>query len=92
MRQRFDFFFAQRIGDIRHCSLGSAGADAGLVVVQRLHEIFLALAGEARYRLGAGVAVGVTDAQPRPAAACLPFSDRSGSLSVGPLGGVSDAK
>ena len=58
--ERGDLLFAQRIGDIRHCSLGSAGADAGLVVVQRLHEIFLALAGDARYRLGAGLGVGVT--------------------------------
>ena len=48
--ERGDLLFAQRIGDIRHRGLGSAGAGAGLVVVQRLHEVFLALAGDARYR------------------------------------------
>ena len=59
MRERRDLLFAQGIGDIRHRGLAAAGAHAGFVVVQRLEQIFLALAGDAGDRLGAGVAVGV---------------------------------
>ena len=59
MRERVDLFFAERKGDIGHRRLAAAGAHAGLVVVQRLQQIFLALAGDARDRLGAGISVGV---------------------------------
>ena len=59
MRERLDLFLAERIGDIRHRRHGAAGPRARLVLAQRLHEIFLALAGDAGDRLGAGVAIGM---------------------------------
>jgi IS30 family transposase len=60
MRQRFDFLVAQRIRDIRHRSAGAAGARAGLVVMQRLDQIFLALAGDAGNGFRSRVCIGVT--------------------------------
>ncbi len=59
MRERVDFLLAQGIGDIGHRRHGAAGAHARFVVVQRLDQIFLALAGDARNRLCSGVAIGV---------------------------------
>ena len=46
MRERLDFLVAEGIGDIRHRRPGAAGSHARFVVVQRLDQIFLALAGE----------------------------------------------
>ena len=59
MRQRGDFLVAQGIGDIRHRGPGAAGSHARFVVVQRLDQIFLALAGDAGDGFGAGKRVGV---------------------------------
>ena len=59
VRQRFDLFFAERKGDIRHRRHGAAGSHACLVIAQRLDEIFLALAGDAGDRLGTGIGIGV---------------------------------
>ena len=59
MRERLDLFFAQGIGDVGHRRLAAAGPHARFVVVQRLQQIFLALAGDARDRLGAGEVIGV---------------------------------
>ena len=59
MRERLDLFLAEGKGDIRHRRHGAAGPHARFVIPQRLHEIFLALAGDAGDPLGAGVAIGV---------------------------------
>jgi hypothetical protein len=60
MRQGVDFLFAQRIGDIRHRRHAAAGSHARLVVMQRLEQVFLALARNAgngfRSRISIGVA------------------------------------
>jgi len=45
------------IGDIGHRSASTADALAALVVVQRLDQVFLALAREPRDGLGAGKAI-----------------------------------
>ena len=47
MRERFDFLFAQGVGDVGHDSLAAADTRAGFVVVQRLQQIILALGGDA---------------------------------------------
>src|SRR5258706_10967097 len=60
MRQGFDFLLAQGIGDIRHCRHAAAGSHAGLVVVQRLEQIFLALPRNAGDGFRSGKAIGVT--------------------------------
>ena len=59
MRERFDLFLAERKGHIRHRRHGATGPYARFIIPQRLHEIFLALAGDAGDRLGAGVGIGV---------------------------------
>jgi len=59
VRQRGDFLFAEGIGDIRHRRPSAAGTHARFVVVQRLHQIFLALTGNTRHRLGSGECVGM---------------------------------
>ena len=59
MRERFDFLVAEGIGDIGHRRTCAAGTDARFIVVQRFHQIFLALAGKACHGLGSGEAVGV---------------------------------
>ena len=58
MGERGDLLLAQGIGDVGHDGLG-ADALAVLEIMQRLDEIFLALAGETRDGLGAGEAVGM---------------------------------
>src|SRR5436305_6169988 len=60
MRKRGDFLLAEGICDIGHRRAGAPGPDARLVVVERLDQIFLALAGEPGNRFGPGIAVGVT--------------------------------
>ena len=60
MRERFDFLFAQGVGDVGHDSLAAADTRAGLVAVHRLQQLHLALAGEAGDTLGAGEIDGVT--------------------------------
>src|SRR5689334_1540008 len=60
MRERGDLLLAEGIGDISHRRLPAADALAGFVVVQRLDEVFLALARDACNGLGAGEGVGVT--------------------------------
>ena len=59
MRNGRDLLVAHVIGDVDH--RGDAAADAlpRLVVVQRLDQIFLALAGQPRDSLGAGEAIGM---------------------------------
>ncbi len=59
MRERLDLFLAEGKGDIGHRRHGAAGPHAGFIVAQRLNEIFLALAGDAGNRLGAGVGIHV---------------------------------
>src|SRR5438874_12286747 len=59
MRERGDLFFAQGVGDVGHGGAGTADALTRFVVVQRLHEIFLALSGEPRDCLGPGIGIGV---------------------------------
>ena len=59
MRERGDFLFAQGVGDVGHRRPGAAGSHARFVVMQRLDQIFLALAGEPRHRLRSRIAVGV---------------------------------
>ena len=59
VRQGFDFLFAQGIGDIRHRRHAAAGSHARLVIMQRLEQVFLALAGNAGDGLGAGKGIGV---------------------------------
>ena len=59
VRQRFDLFFAERKGDIRHRRHGATGSYARFVIAQRLDEIFLALACDTGDRLGAGIGIGV---------------------------------
>ena len=59
MRERLDLFLAEGKGHIRHRRHRTAGPHARFVIVQRLHEIFLALAGDAGDRLGAGVGIHV---------------------------------
>jgi len=54
-----DLFRAEGIGDVGHRRLASARTHARFVIVQRLEQIFLALARDARDRLGAGVSIGV---------------------------------
>ena len=93
MRQRLDFLFAEGIGDIGHRRHGAAGPHARLVVVQRLQQIVLALAGDARHRLGAGIAVGVAR-RAAPARGGLRALARQIRIVVllCALGGVSEAK
>src|SRR5260370_24389823 len=52
MRERGDFLFAEGIGDFRHRGAAAAGSHARFVVVHRLAQIVLALAGDAGHRLG----------------------------------------
>ena len=59
MRERLDLFLAEGKGDIRHRRHAAAGPHARFVIVQRLDEIFLALAGDAGNRLGAGITIRV---------------------------------
>ena len=59
MRERLDLFLAERKRDIGHRRHRAAGSHARFVIPQRLHEILLALAGDAGHRLGAGVAIGM---------------------------------
>ena len=59
MRKRFDLLLAEGKGDIGHRRHGAAGAYARFVILQRLHEILLALAGDAGDRLGTGIGIGV---------------------------------
>src|SRR6188472_3971585 len=60
VRDGGDFLIAHVIGDIGHRGAAAADALAALVIVQRLDEIFLALAREPRHSLGAGEAIGMT--------------------------------
>ena len=60
MRQCFDLFLVQRIGDIGHRRHAAARAHAGFVIVQRLNQILLALAGDARNRFGPRIGIGMT--------------------------------
>src|SRR3954468_17736143 len=60
VRQRDDLFLAERIGDFRHRCHAAAGADAGFIIPQGLEQIVLALACDARHRLGAGITVEMT--------------------------------
>ena len=73
--------------------MAAAGAHARFVIHQRLHQIFLALAGDAGHRLGAGVAIGVT-CRTTPAGGrlrALGF-ERSGlSSGLDDFGGASEA-
>ena len=55
MRQRGDLFLAQGIGDVGHRSPRAAGSRARFVVVQRLDQIFLALAGKTGDGLCSGI-------------------------------------
>ena len=59
MRQRGDFFVAEGVGDFRHRRPGAAGSHARFIIVQRLDQVFLALAGEAGNGLGSGKRIGV---------------------------------
>src|SRR5450631_798723 len=47
VRERVDFLIAEGKGDVRHRRAGAADPLARLVVMQRLDQIFLALAGQA---------------------------------------------
>ena len=44
VRERLDLFLAEGVGHIRHCRHRTAGPHARFVIVQRLHEVLLALA------------------------------------------------
>ena len=59
MRECDDLFLVQGVSNLGHRRLATTGTQARLVVAQRLQKIILALAREARHRLGAGIAVGV---------------------------------
>jgi hypothetical protein len=59
MCERDDFLFAQGIGDLRHRRHAAAGPRARLVVVQRLEQVILALAGEAGNRACARIRIGM---------------------------------
>src|SRR5439155_24402937 len=60
MRERGDLFFAQGISHVGHRCSAPAGSLARLVVMQRLDQIFLALAGQAANRLGSPIRISVT--------------------------------
>ena len=57
MRERFDLFLAEGKGDIGHRRHRTASPHARFVIPQRLHQIFLALAGDAGDRLGARIGI-----------------------------------
>src|SRR6266404_1738310 len=59
MRQRLDLFLAEGKGDIGHRRHRAAGPHARFVIAQRLHEIFLALPGDAAHPLGAAMGIRV---------------------------------
>ncbi len=57
VRECRDLFFVQGKRDFRHGGRTAALARAGLVILQRLEELILALSGEARGRLGTGIGI-----------------------------------
>ena len=59
VRERGDFFFAQGIRDVGHCRYATANPQVRLVVMQRLDEVFFALAGETRDRFRSGECITV---------------------------------
>ena len=59
MRECGDFLFAQGIGGIRHRRYAAAYSQVGLVVMECLDQVFLALAGEARNRFRSGECIAV---------------------------------
>jgi hypothetical protein len=59
MCERGDFLFAQGMGDLRRRRHAATGSHARLVVMQRLEQVILALAGEAGNRLRSRIGIGV---------------------------------